>query len=177
MIPGSTDEAIVALQKDEVIWRISLTNAFTPTLFGNLTSFVGGGGNEEGLLSVAFSPNYGTDGRVYVYYTRGAPNPNVLSRFQVVGGAMDTNSAGDETVILSIPETIGNNHNGGGSNSGVDGISTLTGDGGGGFDPGENGQDPNELARESAADKRDRRHVTSVLHEPAGQPLRGHGGT
>ena len=146
MIPGSTDEAIVALQKDEVIWRVSLTNAFTPTLFGDLTAFVGGGGNEEGLLSVVFSPNYATDSRVYVYYTRGFPNPNVLSRFQVVGGVMDTNNASDETVILSIPDTIGNNHNGGKIQFGNDGYLYLsTGDGGGGFDPGENGQDPNEL--------------------------------
>jgi glucose/arabinose dehydrogenase len=146
MVPGSTDEAILALQKDEVIWRISLTNAFAPTLFGNLTTFAGGGGNEEGLLSVAFSPDYANDGRVYVYYTRGFPNPNVLSRFQVVGGVMDTNSPSDETVILSIPDTVGNNHNGGKIQFGNDGYLYLsTGDGGGGGDPGENGQDPDEL--------------------------------
>jgi len=145
MFPGSTDEAIVALQQDQVIWRISLTNAFTPTLYGDLTSFAGGGGNEEGLLSVAFSPDFANDQRLYVYYTRGSPNPNILSRFQVVGGVMDTTSAGAETVILSIADSA-NNHNGGRIQFGNDGYLYLsTGDGGGAGDPGENGQDPNEL--------------------------------
>jgi glucose/arabinose dehydrogenase len=145
MIPSSSDEAIVALQQDQVIWRISLTNAFTPTLYGDLTSYAGGGGNEEGLLSVAFSPDFANDHRVYVYYTRGSPNPNILSRFQVVGGAMDTTSAGAETVILSIADSA-NNHNGGRIQFGNDGYLYLsTGDGGGAGDPGENGQDPDEL--------------------------------
>jgi glucose/arabinose dehydrogenase len=124
---------------------MSLTNAFTPTLYGDLTSYAGGGGNEEGLLSVAFSPDFANDQRVYVYYTRGSPNPNILSRFQVVGGVMDTISAGAETVILSNADTA-NNHNGGRIQFGNDGYLYLsTGDGGGAGDPGENGQDPNEL--------------------------------
>jgi glucose/arabinose dehydrogenase len=141
MIPGSTDEAVIALQGDERIWRISLSNAFTPTLYGDLSPYIVGGG-EQGLLSVAFSPDFANDQRIYAYYTRGAPNPTILARFQVVGNAMDTSV---ETVVISIPD-FASNHNGGRIAFGNDGYLYLSlGDGGGGGDPNENGQNINTL--------------------------------
>jgi glucose/arabinose dehydrogenase len=141
MIPGSNDEAVVALQGDERIWRISLTNAFTPTLYGDLSAYIISGG-EQGLLSVAFSPDFQNDHRIYAYYTRGSPNPTILARFQVVGNAMDTTV---ETVVISIPD-FANNHNGGRIAFGLDGYLYLSlGDGGGGGDPNENGQNINTL--------------------------------
>jgi glucose/arabinose dehydrogenase len=144
MIPGSNDEAIVAIQKDERIWRISLSNSFAPTLYGDLSSWVAGGGGEEGLLSVAFSPDFENDHRIYAYYTQGGSSslPTLLSRFQVVGNAMDTSV---ETIVLSVPD-FANNHNGGRIDFGNDGYLYLSlGDGGGGGDPNENGQNPNTL--------------------------------
>jgi glucose/arabinose dehydrogenase len=144
MIPGSNDEAVVALQGDQQIWRISLSGAFTPTLYGDLNAYVGGGGGEEGLLSVAFSPDFANDHRIYAYYTRGGGSslPTILARFQVVGNVMDTSV---ETVVIQIPD-FANNHNGGRIAFGNDGYLYLSlGDGGGGGDPNENGQNPNTL--------------------------------
>jgi glucose/arabinose dehydrogenase len=143
IIPGTSNtEAIVVLQKDERILRVSLTGAFEPQLYGDLSNYVGGGGNEEGLLSATFSPDFQNDGRIYVYYTQGAPAPTVLSRFQVSGGAMNT---GSETRILEVPDFAGN-HNGGRILFGPDGFLYLSlGDGGGGGDPQENGQNLDSL--------------------------------
>ncbi len=145
IIPGTNgQEAVIITQQEQKAWRVSLTGAFAPTLFGDLTGFVGGGGNEEGLLSLTFSPNFLSDGRGYVYYTQGgdAGLPTVLSRFQVVADVMNT---GVETRILEIPD-FAQNHNGGRILFGRDGYLYLSlGDGGGGGDPNENGQNINSL--------------------------------
>ncbi len=144
IIPGKPDEAVVLLQKAEQIWRVSLSESFTPTLYGDLSGYVGGGGPEEGLLSGTFSPDFQNDGRIYVYYTQGGASglPTVLSRFQVSGGVMDT---ANETRILEVPD-FASNHNGGRVLFGPDGYLYLsTGDGGGGGDPQDNGQNINSL--------------------------------
>ena len=148
-IPGYPDEAVIALQKDETIRRVSLSGAFAPALYGDLSAYVGGTGNEEGLLSVAFSPDFQSDGRVYVYYTQGSSQgsqqPTVLSRFQVSGGVMVTVGPGAETRILGVPD-FAENHNGGKIVFGADGYLYLSlGDGGGGGDPQDNGQDLADL--------------------------------
>lgn len=148
MIPGSNDQAIVALQKDEMIMRVSLSNAFGPVLYGDLTSFAGGDGNEEGLLSVAFSPDFETSGRIYAYFTQGGGSglPTQLSRFTVVSGLVDT---GTEDTIITIPDTR-NNHNGGRivfqTHKEADGYLYLSlGDGGGAGDPDETAQELGDL--------------------------------
>src|SRR5207247_910000 len=124
LMPGSNDEAVVASQKSARIWRISLSDAFPRTLYGDLSQFVGGSGNEEGLLSVTFSPNFQSDGRIYVYYTQGGASglPTVLSRFQVVNGVMDT---ANETRIVEVPD-FASNHNGGRILFGPDGYLYLS---------------------------------------------------
>ncbi|MEX0799863.1 MAG: PQQ-dependent sugar dehydrogenase [Dehalococcoidia bacterium] len=142
VIPGQEDEAIVAIQKDALLWRVSLTGAFAPVEFGDLTGVVGGGGDEEGLLSVTFSPQFESDGRIYVYYTQGLPQPNILSRFDATATDLDE---GTEQVILQTPHPH-INHNGGRLLFGPDGYLYLSlGDGGGGGDPEETGQDNTDL--------------------------------
>jgi len=58
-------------------------------------------GSEEGLVGLAFSPEYETDGRVYLYYNAPEPSPpdptnyccrDRLSRFQVTNNTLDINS-------------------------------------------------------------------------------------
>ena len=68
LIPGRPTEAVVVTQGG-MVWRVSLTNAFARTEFGNLTGLIrgGGAGSEEGLLSLAFSPNFVGDSRVYLF--------------------------------------------------------------------------------------------------------------
>ena len=141
-IPGTMNEAVVLTQHEEKVWRISLDGAFGPTLYGDLSGFVGGGGFEEGLLAFAFAPGFPTDNRVYAYYTQGSPQPSVLTRFNVVGGVVNVGSAQQ---LLSIPQPY-QNHNGGQLAFGPDGYLYLSlGDGGGGGDPDETGQNNTDL--------------------------------
>ena len=51
-----------------------------PTLFLNISTLVSGG-SEQGLLGLAFPPNYGSSGRFYVCFTNTAGNI-VVSRFR-----------------------------------------------------------------------------------------------
>jgi len=92
---------------------------------------------EQGLLAVAFSPDFLTSGRVYIYYTPGSPTPTVLSRFTAT--ATDLNEASEEQ-LLNIEEFAGN-HNGGHIVFDSAGYLYLSlGDGGGANDPNEKGQ-------------------------------------
>lgn len=103
-----------------------------------------GGGNEEGLLSLAFPPGYEDKGYFYVYYTM-RDGDNVLSRFYLSG---DPNLADpdSEEQVLVFPHPQYRNHNGGQIAFGPDGYLYIgTGDGGGGGDPLENAQDPSSL--------------------------------
>jgi glucose/arabinose dehydrogenase len=95
-------------------------------------------GNEQGLLSVAFAPDYATSGCFYVWYTD-LGGDMVLSRFQVSSdpNVADPNS---ETIVLTVGQPFAN-HNGGRLQFGPDGMLYLgIGDGGSSFDPDGNAQ-------------------------------------
>jgi len=103
-----------------------------------------GGGAEEGLLSLAFAPDYAQNGRFYVYYTNQDGN-NVLARFQLTSNP-DRADANSEQEILRFPHPNFQNHNGGLLVFGPGGYLYIgTGDGGGGGDPQGNAQNPGSL--------------------------------
>ncbi|MCI0519998.1 MAG: PQQ-dependent sugar dehydrogenase [Chloroflexi bacterium] len=98
------------------------------------------GGTEEGLLSVAFPPGYGSSkDYFYVYYTNLAGD-NQVSRFYL-GANPDQADPANEHLVLTLPHPFQGNHNGGQLAFGPDGYLYIgTGDGGGGGDPYENAQ-------------------------------------
>lgn len=102
-------------------------------------------GNEEGLLGLAFHPDYETNGYFYVNYTAEDPNRTVISRFIVSAGDPDVANANSEYVILEFDQPF-SNHNGGQISFGADGFLYIaSGDGGSGGDPDENGQNRSTL--------------------------------
>ena len=110
--------------------------------FLDLTSRVSTGG-EQGLLGMAFDPDYATSGRFIVHFTDLAGNTTVL-RFQVSANP-DVADAASELVILTAAQPFAN-HNGGQVVFGPDGFLYLgLGDGGGGGDPDNRGQDLTDL--------------------------------
>lgn len=97
---------------------------------------------EQGLLGMAFDPNFATNGFFYVSYT-GSDNSVVLRRYQMAGNPLSSNvaDANSGQLILSIPKPSGQ-HNGGWIGFGPDGYLYLTvGDGGHAYDSGP-GHDP-----------------------------------
>jgi len=101
--------------------------ATTPTIFLDITTLVSSGG-EEGLLSVAFHPDYPTTPFFFVYYTDNNGD-NVVARYSVSANpdVADPNSG---QIILPIPHPGAGNHNGGQLQFGPDGYLYISiGDG------------------------------------------------
>jgi glucose/arabinose dehydrogenase len=126
--------------------RIFSGSAVSPTAFLDLrsTGLISTQG-EQGLLSLAFAPNYATSGYFFIYYTNAAGSIEV-ARYQ--RSALDPNEADPSSarILLTIPHPTFTNHNGGKLNFGSDGYLYFgTGDGGSSNDPSGNAQDGNEL--------------------------------
>ncbi len=100
--------------------------------------------NEQGLLGLAFHPDFSSNGYFYVNYT---PNTglSVTSRFQVSTANPDQADPNSELILLEIPQPF-TNHNGGQLAFGPDGyLYIASGDGGSGGDPGNNAQNLSNL--------------------------------
>jgi len=112
--------------------------------YADLRRFVTAGG-EQGLLSVAFSPDFATNGKLYVYFTNKAGN-EVVWELHARKGAASVRPGHRQ--LLEIPDTE-SNHNGGQLEFGPDGMLYIgDGDGGGGGDQHGahgNGQNPGVL--------------------------------
>jgi glucose/arabinose dehydrogenase len=104
-----------------------------------------GGNNEQGLLGLAFHPDYASNGLFYVNYTISPSNNvwhTVVAEFMVSG---DPDVAGDGNVIMEFAQDA-RNHNGGDLHFGEDGFLYIaTGDGGGSNDQFGNAQDIDNL--------------------------------
>jgi len=115
------------------------------SIFLHIQSQVDNGGNEEGLLGLAFHPDYESNGYFYVNYTASNPSRTVVSRFQVSEQNEDEAALSSETEILTFAQPY-DNHNGGHLAFGPDGyLYIAVGDGGSGGDPHENGQNRSTL--------------------------------
>jgi glucose/arabinose dehydrogenase len=106
--------------------------------FLDITDRVGSRGNEQGLLGLAFHPQYGENGWFYVNYTDGSGD-TVLARFQASNDA-DRSDPGSEIRLLGVDQPYPN-HNGGALAFGPDGyLYAGLGDGGAAGDPQGNAQ-------------------------------------
>ncbi len=102
-------------------------------------------GDEQGLLGLAFHPNYASNGYFYVDYTRAADGAVVIERYQTSSSSPDQVSTSTAKTLLVVPKPE-TNHNGGNLAFGPDGyLYAGVGDGGGAGDPNCNAQNPSTL--------------------------------
>ncbi len=137
--PG--DERLFVVTKDGRIW-VYHDDLRREEPFLDLRSLVRNRG-EQGLLGLAFAPDYADSGRFYVHYNDGR-GATVLARYQV---SADPDRADPDSaqVLLTIDQPAGN-HNGGMVAFGPDGYLYLgLGDGGGANDVFGQGQRPDTL--------------------------------
>jgi glucose/arabinose dehydrogenase len=111
-----------------------------PSTFLDLSGSVTCGG-EQGLLSVAFSPDYARSGKLYVNYTDTDGNSRTVE-YRRAGGDPPTADPDSARELLEIDD-FASNHNGGLLLFGPDERLYLgMGDGGGAGDPERTAQDP-----------------------------------
>lgn len=101
-------------------------------------------GGERGLLGLAFHPQYATNRRFFVNYTRTGDGATVVSEFKA--SAANPNVADTtETILLTVAQPF-SNHNGGWIDFGPDGFLYIgLGDGGSANDPGNRSQNVEDL--------------------------------
>ena len=98
-------------------------------------------GNEQGLLGMAFHPNWPTDPRIFLDYTDRTGATHVEA-WTMTG---PTTRAKHRQTLLEIPQPFAN-HNGGNVLFGPSGLMYIgMGDGGDAGDPGDRAQSPQEL--------------------------------
>ncbi len=150
--PTDFNRIFVVEQRSGTTGRIRIVNNLYGTPALAATPFISispvATGNEEGLLGLAFHPDYANNGYFYVYFTNSSGN-NVIRRYRANGPnfaiatTADTATASD---VMTISHPTQSNHNGGWMSFGPDGyLYIATGDGGSANDPPGNAQNVNEL--------------------------------
>ncbi len=139
---GDGSDRLFIIEKQGAI-RIVQDGALLETPFLDIRDRVGAGANEQGLLGMAFDPNYAETGHFWVEYTNKDGN-TVVSRFQATAEVNSADPA-SEFLTLTFAQPY-RNHNGGMIAFGPDGMLWIgTGDGGSAGDPQGNGQNPQTL--------------------------------
>ncbi len=135
--PGDSHRLFVVEQGGTV--RVVRDGRVLPEPFLDVSADTSGGG-EQGLLSLAFSPDYARDRLVYVDYTDLSGDTRVVE-FAASASNPDRADPGSRRELLSVDQPFAN-HNGGLLIFDPDGMLIVgLGDGGSGGDPGNRAQD------------------------------------
>jgi len=134
---GSSD--LYVLEKEGKI-RIVRNGTLIAEPFLDISGQVTTGGNEQGLLGLAFAPDYSASGYFFVHYSDNSGD-TVVARFQRTDNLLKA-AVESEFVILQL-EQPARNHNGGMLTFGPDQYLYIgMGDGGASGDRYDNGQNP-----------------------------------
>jgi glucose/arabinose dehydrogenase len=169
--PGRADALFVV----ERGGRIQIVIDGAVSTFLDLSGTVVAGG-EQGLLGLAFDPDYASSGRFFVYYTPRAAAQNVVAEYR---RSSDPNVAEPAEVarLWEVDDPEGN-HNGGPLQFGPDGfLYAATGDGGGAND--DHGEFGNALDPNNTLGKILRFDIDAAASDyaAAGNPFIGGGGS
>lgn len=127
------------------VWESGSGLLSTPFLTIPSGTLISGG--ERGLLSIAFHPDYESNGFFYVYYTRSPDGAITVARYHADPGSNVADAGGTELVVIPHPGQT--NHNGGHLQFRIEGginyLYFATGDGGGANDPPNNAQNDASL--------------------------------
>lgn len=134
------DERLFVVEQAGRIMIVAPDGSVADTPFLDIQERVNDSGGEQGLLGLAFDPEYSTNGRFYVNYIAGTGNGTTrISRFTVTNDPNVADPASEEILYTMVQPA--SNHNGGDLDFGPDGyLYFALGDGGSANDPWNNGQ-------------------------------------
>lgn len=125
---------------------------------------------EQGLLSIAFHPDYRNNGFLYVYYANSGGDLE-LARYRISSNP-DSVDAASRVILKTIPHPNNTNHNGGELHFGPEGYLYLsTGDGGGGGDVPNNAQNTSVLLGKMLRFAVDTTNIPPYYSVPADNPF------
>lgn len=144
LVTNCGDKRKFVVQRTGAIYIVDSTGTKLTTPFLNVASKITSTNNEQGLLCMAFDPDYLTNGEFYIYYTANNPvsgsGDNTLARYKVSSGDPNVADPTSAKVLFHITDPYWN-HNGSNLVFGPDGYLYISmGDGGSGGDPGNRGQ-------------------------------------
>ena len=135
------DDRLFVVEKDGTI-ALFVGEVENAGKFLDISILVSGGG-QQGLLGMAFHPDYATNGKFYVSYTDTAGD-SVIAEYTVSANP-DLADGGSRRVIMELNQPFGN-HNGGMIDFGEDGYLYIGfGDGGSAGDPSNYAEDPTSI--------------------------------
>ncbi len=135
------DSRLFILEKGGRI-RIVRHDSLLPEPFLDIAAQVSNG-SEQGLLGLAFHPDYASNGRLFIDYTDTNGDTRIVEYH--VGADPEHADPASARILLTIAQPY-SNHNGGQVAFGPDGYLYVgMGDGGSGGDPQGHGQDPDDL--------------------------------
>ena len=150
--------------------QVLASGATAPSLFLDITSKVLFGG-EQGLLGLAFHPQFATNSRFFVNYTRRTDGATVIAQYHASSDPVVT--AASEIILLAIAQPYAN-HNGGMIEFGGDGYLYIgLGDGGSANDPEKRAQNIDELLGKILRIDVDHPAGGQMYSSPAGNPFAG----
>jgi len=162
--PPSGDDALYVVEKAGRVMRVPVSGG-EPAVFLDLSGEVSTG-SEQGLLSIAFAPDYSKSGLLYTSFTDASGDSRVIE-YKASGNRADP-ASGREVLAQDQPFS---NHNGGLVlfDPGRDLVLGL-GDGGSGGDPNRNAQDPStllgKLIEVDTSEAGDHRIIATGLRNP-----------
>lgn len=152
--------------------RVVKNGSLLPTPFLDLGGAAGPVlfGGERGLLGLAFHPDFRSNDRFYVNFTRKPDGATVIAEFRATFGT-DTADVATRRDVLVIPQPFAN-HNGGGIEFGNDRMLYIgMGDGGSGGDPQDRAQNDTTMLGKMLRIDVDTRTGTKPYGIPVGNPF------
>lgn len=133
--PDGSKRIFVVLQSGKILILPRDKDGTETNVFLDITARKPWVNDEEGLLGMAFHPNFKNNRKFYVFYSQENPMRTVISEFQASTNNPDAADLSSERILLEIPRPYWN-HDGGAMLFGPDGYLYISvGDGGLGGDP------------------------------------------
>lgn len=128
--PDGNDWLYVVEQPGQIMVFENDPQVTSMSTFLDIRARVSNANWEEGLLGLAFHPEYEENGYFFVYYSAAGPRRSVLSRFERSADDPMAADPDSELILLQFNQPAGN-HNGGDLTFGADGyLYVSSGDGG-----------------------------------------------